>query len=217
MGFGNMIRFGVHCSLRNGLCGALEEAHSLGCEAVQMFTRSPRMWKMRMPTQQEAADFRELRHRLGIHPLVVHTPYLPNLATVLPDLYTLSCAALEDDLAVSRMIEADFLVIHPGSYSPESTMKEGIRRITEGINTILNKIPGKTMILLENVAGGGRRIGSSFEQLAELLLSIEQKHRMGICFDTAHATGAGYDLSTKNGVMIRCGILKRLSALIILK
>src|SRR5512133_3827469 len=101
-----MIRFGVHCSVRGGLTSALEEAHSIGCEAVQIFTRSPRMWHVRFPDDGEVAEFLKLRAEYKIFPLVVHTPYLPNLATTDARLAKLSYQALEDDLETCRRIKA---------------------------------------------------------------------------------------------------------------
>src|SRR3989339_1410406 len=92
------IRFGKHCSLRKGLLGALEEARALGCEAMQIITRSPRMWRMKPPDMAEILEFNERRGRLGIFPLVVHTPYLPNLATSDTFLYERSIRALTADL-----------------------------------------------------------------------------------------------------------------------
>ena len=75
------MRFGVHCSLKHGFSGALLEAKEKGCEAMQIFTRSPRMWRMRIPPKDEIDKFKALRAELGIYPLAVHTPYLPNIAT----------------------------------------------------------------------------------------------------------------------------------------
>lgn len=194
-----MIRFGVHCSLRNGLTGALDEAKAKKCESMQIFTRSPRMWKMKPPAPEAVADFNEKRKAYDIHPLVVHIPYLPNLATSKKDLYQLSLNALIDDLAIAESISADYLVIHPGSYSEDSTLQEGIKNIINALNKTFDAVKGKCRIILETVAGGGRRIGSSFEEIREILHHIDRK-RSGVCLDTAHSFAAGYDLSSKDGI-----------------
>jgi deoxyribonuclease-4 len=195
-----MIRFGVHCSLRNGLPGALDEAHALGCEAVQLFARSPRMWRMRQHTPDEIAAFRRRRAETGIDPVVVHTPYLPNLATAVEPLYRRSVDSLQEDLVVMEQLAADFLVIHPGSFSLDSTRETGIARICAAINDAVAAVPGSAMVLLENVAGGGRRIGSSFAEIAALVRGIREQRRVGVCLDTAHALAAGYDLATPAGI-----------------
>lgn len=194
------MRFGVHCSLRHGLSGALEEAKAKGCEAMQIFTRSPRMWKMRPPPASEVKKFRELRKKLDIYPLVVHIPYLPNLGTSKKKLYSLSVAALIDDLSLCGKLGADYLVIHPGSYSEGSTLEKGTENIVAALNKAFRRVPGRSMILLETVAGGGRRIGSSFEEINAMIKGVKDKSRIGVCLDTAHTFAAGYDLSTEKGV-----------------
>lgn len=197
---GSLIRFGVHCSLRNGLCGSLEEAHALGCESMQIFTRSPRMWHVRMPADKDISDFIALRQRYDIHPLVVHTPYLPNLATANAELYEKSVNALHDDLKVAERINADYFVIHPGSFSEHSTKEAGIRRIVSALNGAFAAVEGRVKVLLENVAGGGRRIGSGFAEIRALIDGVKDQGRIGVCLDTAHALGAGYDLATPGGI-----------------
>ena len=195
-----MIRFGVHCSIRDGLKNAIIEASGIGCEAVQIFTRSPRMWKHGFSSQKEIAELKKARKQKNIHPLVVHTPYLPNLATTKKLLYRLSMNSMLEDLAFCEKIGADYMVIHPGAYSDGSTLEEGVWNISSAINRVFREVSGKTMILIENVAGGGRRIGKTFEEISQIIGKIKDKRRVGVCFDTAHAFGAGYDLSTKTGV-----------------
>ncbi|MCX5781909.1 MAG: deoxyribonuclease IV [Elusimicrobia bacterium] len=209
-----MIRFGVHCSIRNGLKNAIFEAERIGCEAVQIFTRSPRMWKHGFSSQKDIDEFKSLRNVKKIYPLVVHTPYLPNLATSKSKLYKLSLNSLEEDLSFCEKIAADYLVIHPGAYSEGATRENGIKRITNGINKVLNKVKGKTILLLENVAGGGRRIGKDFIEISQMIKGIKNRNRIGVCFDTAHAFGAGYDLSDKECIN---DILEKFNSIIGLK
>jgi len=195
-----MIRFGVHCSIRNGLKSAIFEAEIIGCEAVQIFTRSPRMWKLGFASRKDIAEFKNLRKEKKIHPLIVHSPYLPNLATSKKKLYELSFNSLKEDLAFCEKIEADYLVIHPGAYSEGSNEEDGIENISKAINKAFALVKGKTTLLIENMAGGGRRIGRSFKELAKIINKIKDKNRIGVCFDTAHAFGAGYNLSKKDGI-----------------
>jgi deoxyribonuclease-4 len=163
---------------------------------MQIFTRSPRMWKMKMPSKEETSRFVALKEKLGIYPLAVHTPYLPNLATTNKELFLLSMTALIDDLIVSNHLKADYLVIHPGAYSENSDLKTGITNIAKAINYAFSKTRGSTKLLLENTAGGGRRLGSSFEELRKMIDMTDNKKRIGVCFDTAHALAAGYDITS---------------------
>lgn len=201
------MRIGVHCSIRKGLCGALDEAHRLGCDALQMFTRSPRGWARRPLQEEEVSRFREERQRRKLFPLAVHTPYLPNLCTSDERLYARSLCALQEDLRDAAKLGAEFLVIHPGAYSPEATPAEGRRRMIQAVNQALNEAPDGVALLFENVAGGGRRLGGSFEELAELMAGVQPTNRVGICFDTAHALAAGYPVHTVEGLeetMAKC-------------
>jgi deoxyribonuclease-4 len=178
---------------------ALEEAEQLGCESLQIFTHSPRLWRGARISQEDADRFHKERLRLDLHPLVVHTPYLPNLCTADEALYKMSYHALLTDLETCERIRTDFLVIHPGSYSESSTPADGLERLTTALNRAL-QTEGKTVILIENMAGGGRRMGDRFEQVAEMIRGIENKSRIGLCLDTAHTLGSGYPFSNADEV-----------------
>ena len=193
------IRFGVHCSLKGGFEGALLEAKEKKCEAMQIFTRSPRMWKMSRRGKEEVARFRALRSELGIFPLAVHVPYLPNIATSNAVLYKKSVSALIEDLDVAGEIGADYLVIHPGAWSEGSTLARGIEKVSEAFNTAIAEAGGTSLLLIETVAGGGRRVGSSFEEIAAMIAGVDKKERVAVCLDTAHSFAAGYDIAKPEG------------------
>lgn len=194
------MRTGVHTSVRNGFVGALKDAQDLGCETFQMFTQSPRGWMTRVYEEQEFHEFRAARAAAGIFPVVVHAPYLPNLCTSDEDLYRKSLEALKKDLDRCEKLGADYLVIHPGAYSPESTWVHGLDRIGSAINAAFDAVPGRTVLLIENMAGGGRRIGGTWRDIKEIRARIRDRKRVAVCFDTCHALAAGYDLSTSKGV-----------------
>lgn len=194
-----MTATGVHCSVRKGFVGALQEAVSLGCDTFQMFTQSPRGWRTRVYTDQEFRQFREERAKSKINPVIVHAPYLPNLCTSNDELYRKSLRALKDDLERCEKLGADYLVVHPGAYSPEADLEEGLRRIIAAVNEALKEVPGRSRLLIENMAGGGRRVGGPFRDLARMLDGINSKERIGVCLDTCHVIAAGYDIATEAG------------------
>jgi deoxyribonuclease-4 len=165
-----------------------------------MFTQSPRGWKTRVYTDEEFADFRREREKLGVSPVVVHSPYLPNLCTSNDELYRKSLQSLKDDLNRCEKLGAEYLVIHPGAYSPESDVETGIKKLVAAFNEALAAVPGKSMVLIENMAGGGRRLGGRFKDIAAMLAGVNDQSRVGVCFDTCHALAAGYDIHTKEGV-----------------
>src|SRR5262245_43480732 len=120
------MRLGVHCSVRGGMTTALEEAKRLSCDTLQIFTHAPRQWRRPRIGDEEAAAFRTLQKKYELYPLVVHTPYLPNLCTTNERLYLRSLEALKEDLMVCEKLGADFLIMHPGAYSEESSPEVGI-------------------------------------------------------------------------------------------
>lgn len=190
-----MIRFGIHASLRNGLNSSVKQALDCGCEAMQVFTKSPRVWNSAIYSQNDIASFKDEMKKSKLSPLVVHTFYLQNLATSNEELYKKSFDAFEKDLLLANKIGAKYYIIHPGSYSENSKLEEGIKRISASVNKIYANNDIKTVLLLENLAGEGRKIGSTFEELAMIMENIKTKSKVSVCFDTAHAFGAGYDLS----------------------
>jgi deoxyribonuclease-4 len=165
-----------------------------------MFTQSPRGWRTRVYTDQEFAAFRRERDKIGLFPVIVHSPYLPNLCTSNAELYTKSLKSFKDDLVRCEKLGAEYLVIHPGAYSPDCDPERGVKTLIGAFNEALREVPGKSMVLIENMAGGGRRLGGKFSEIAAMIDGIENKDRVGVCFDTCHALAAGYDIHTKKGV-----------------
>ncbi|HHY97649.1 MAG TPA: deoxyribonuclease IV [Firmicutes bacterium] len=195
------MRFGVHVSIAGGVDKAPDRAIEIGCETMQIFSRSPRSLRTRDLDPEEAGSFMRKIDSTGIFPVVVHIPYLLNLASPKDDLYALSVQALKEDMARSRTLGARYLVIHPGSHLGRGR-QEGIRRISEAINEALDSDEGEDIpvILLETVAGSGTEIGGTFEELQEIISKIHDDSRLGICIDTCHLWAAGYDVATIQGL-----------------
>ncbi len=194
------MRAGVHTSVRRSFAAAAETAAALGCETLQIFTQSPSDWKTRVFRDDEFAAFHDARRRFNLDPVVVHTPYMPNLCTSNEELYQRSLLALKDDLRRTEQLGAEYLVIHPGAYSPDATVETGLQRVTAAFREALAEVPGRAMILIENMAGGGRRLGGHFREVGEMLRRTGFENRMGVCFDTCHAYAAGYDLRNEAAV-----------------
>jgi deoxyribonuclease IV len=194
-----MMRFGVHLSIAKGFAQTVAEAERLGCETIQIFSRSPRRWRAAELRLSETQSFCVLLKKAKIFPLAVHSPYLPNLCTSDKKLYERSLRALREDIARAEMLCAQYLIIHPGAYSPEKTQAEGYDNLLAALNSVCNP-RSRVIILLENMAGGGRRLGADFGQLALILRRVRCRQQFGICLDTCHAVGAGFDLSQKKGI-----------------
>src|SRR5271156_5166221 len=186
-------RIGIHTSIAGDLSGALEIAHELGANALQIFSSSARMW-VRGPSRISEADatrFRERRKVLGLGPLVIHDNYLINLASPNPVLRTRSVQAFHQEIA--RALGADFLVAHPGSCMESgadaavASIAYGLKQATRGLKL------DNLQILLENTAGQGTSMGSRFEEL-RAVLDASPNLPLGVCIDTAHTFAAGWDI-----------------------
>src|SRR5580765_2533725 len=159
------LRIGIHCSISGGYINALESARKLGCNALQIFSASPRMWAggpSRIP-EADASAFRARRDELGLGPLVIHANYLINLAGTQPMLRTRSIQAFQDELVRAIGLGADFLVVHPGARG-ESKIEAATANIVDSVKQAARRVPlGKLRILIENTAGMGTAVGARLE------------------------------------------------------
>ncbi len=193
------MRFGFHISIAQGFSKVVEKAQKTKCETIQLFSRNPRGWKFKALNPDEVGQFKTKLASSNISPCFLHLPYLPNLAATKKELYTKSIDSLCEDLKRAEILSIPFLVVHVGSRVALSE-EEAIEKVVQGINESFQRIPNQVMILLENTAGQGTELGSTFSQLQNILSGVEDQSRIGICLDTAHAFAAGYDLFTKNGL-----------------
>lgn len=186
-------------SISGGVDKALDRGQEVGCETIQIFTRTPRQWKMREFSQEEVEDFNRKKEKTGINPIFAHDTYLINLVSPDEELWKRSMAVFEDELARCDALGLPFLVVHPGSHVGQGE-KAGLERIAQALSLVLAKKPGyRAQILLEITAGQGDTLGYSFQQLARLMDLTEGGEALGICFDTCHAFVAGYEIRTPEG------------------
>ncbi|HYL82738.1 MAG TPA: deoxyribonuclease IV [Candidatus Angelobacter sp.] len=195
------VRIGIHTSIAGSYLNALESARKLGCNALQIFSASPRMWQggpSRIP-EADAAAFRARREELRLGPLVIHANYLINLAAAQPMLQTRSIQALHDELVRALALGADFLVVHPGARGAETT-SQAITTIIESLKQAMKRLPlGSLQVLIENTAGMGSAVGARLEEVGEILAGTREV-RVGACLDTAHLFAAGYDIKSQAGL-----------------
>ena len=195
-------RIGAHTSAAGGVHRAAEEAVEIGCNAVQVFTRSPRMWRGTAPSAESVARLASLRAEHDLHPVAVHGCYLTNLAAADPDVQLRSRESFRLEIENARAIGADYLVIHPGSAKGQSrqgaieVFAAAVAEVQRGFEW------GGLRLLLENTAGGGDTLGRTFEELAEIDQAVAAlcDAPLGYCIDTAHSFEAGYDISSVKGL-----------------
>jgi deoxyribonuclease-4 len=204
------LRIGIHTSIAGGYLNALESAHKLGCNALQIFSASPRMWAGG-PTrvaESEAAAFRARRAALGLGPLVIHANYLINLATQEPMLRTRSIQAFHDELVRGIALGADFVAVHPGACG-DCKPDQAARLAVESLKQAAKNLPPTSLrILLENTAGMGTALGARLEELGEMLDAL-QSLNVGACLDTAHLFAAGYDIKSEAGLASTLELIDR--------
>jgi deoxyribonuclease-4 len=196
---------GGHVSSSGGLVKSYERGVEFGCDALQIFNQSPRMWR---PTQYKQDDIDEFRERMAsgaIKSVVIHAVYLINAASNDKEIRAKSLASLTQALQVGDAIGADGVVFHPGSTVGEP-LDESIERVGEAIREVLAE-SDSCPLLLEDTAGAGGTIGRDFHELARLIELGGGGDRLGICLDSCHMFASGYDISTADklsGVIDEC-------------
>ena len=194
-------RIGVHLGTAGGASNAVEKAREIGANTFQIFTSSPRMWRAPKVDPKQAARKRELRTKLDVGPLVVHTSYLVNVCSQTVDVREKSVAAFRGEIERALDFGAEYLVLHPGSWKG-LTRDEGLRLAAESITRAIDGLAWQGTgfhILIENTAGAEFSLGGSFEQVAELVARLKATAPVGVCLDTCHTHVAGYDLVSADG------------------
>ncbi len=207
------MRIGRHMPLGSQPVQALRTAQAIGCEAVQIFVTNPRGWREPAARPQAEAAFRAATADLGLAPIVVHATYLINLASPRDDFFTQSVTLLRATLDRAARHGASSVAFHIGSHGGAGEAA-GLERLAEGIRRTLEAAAPTVMLLLENDVGAGDTLGARFENLAAVLNALpEHAGQLGVCLDTAHLWGAGFDVGTAAGVADTLGAFDRLIGL----
>lgn len=189
------MRIGRHMPTHSKAAKAARTAREIGCEAIQIFASNPTGWRATVGRPEDVEAFAKAARELELHPVAIHAPYLINLASPEDEIWQKSMALLHWTLQRGALLGAEYVIFHTGSHRGTG-VEVGIARIVEAIRRILPETPPEVRLLLENDVGAGNSLGGNFEQLAAILNQLpEEEPRPGICLDTAHLWGAGYDLS----------------------
>ena len=194
-------RLGAHLPLGTGMVRAVDRAHEIGADAIQIFGDNPTAWRRRVEPPREQAAYRERLVEHDIRPVAIHAAYLVNLAGPDEGFFERSVGVLVNDLRSAPGFAARYVNVHTGSHRGAG-VAAGTGRIAEGVARVLAETdagPDSAMLVLENSAGGGFGIGTTVEELADIAEATAARgvgdDRLGFCLDTAHAWGAGYRLS----------------------
>jgi len=189
---------GAHVSPAGGLAKAIERGVQRGCEAIQIFNQSPRMWRPSVYGDEDVAAFKAAMAASPIGAVLIHAVYLLNCASDDPDIRAKSLASLAHSLRVGEAIGAAGVVLHPGS-AKTGDVGEAIARAGETIREALGESEG-CELHLENTAGAGGTLGRSLQELAQLLEASGGDARLGVCLDSCHLLASGYDIRTADGM-----------------
>ena len=190
--------FGAHMSIAGGVSTALERAHALGTETVQLFTKNANQWAGKPFSPDEPAEFRKALRRTKLKFATSHDSYLINLATADPVLWRRSVDAFVDELDRAETLGLTYLVTHPGAHVGIGE-EAGLANVARAIDEVHTRRPDdKVKILLELTAGQGSSLGYRFEHLATILSAVQQPKRLGVCLDTCHVFAAGYSFATES-------------------
>jgi deoxyribonuclease-4 len=182
---------------------AVDRAAAIGASTIQIFTDNPSAWKRRAAPPAELDAFRARLSELDIDPVSIHAPYLVNLAGAAPATVERSVSLLADELRGAPAFGARFVNVHIGSHVGQG-IAAGIARLADGVDQALARAatPGVdgAMLVLENSAGSGGGLGADVDELAWIAEALGEsgidRARVGFCLDTAHAWGAGFDMSS---------------------
>ena len=194
---GNMLLIGSHVGYKKekGLCGSVEETIKNGANTFMFYTGAPQNTARSSIDKELVKQAYTLmeQHQIDPNTVIVHAPYIINLANGEEDKFAFSCQFLKNELQRVAAFGMKYLVLHPGSHVGQG-IDVGIQYIITGLNQILEDDTTDVMILLETMAGKGSEVGSRFEELATIIQSVSHPERIGVCLDTCHIHDAGYDL-----------------------
>ena len=195
---------GAHMSIEGGVENAPLRGKKAGCQVIQIFTKNNNRWNSRQLTDKDINSFKKNSFDTGVIPSASHTAYLINLASPNTEIYKKSLEAFSDEMERAERLGLPYLIFHPGAHlgSGENT---GLKRIADSINILLKKgshpkgCGYQLMLLLETTAGQGSHLGYKFEHLSEIIETVDEKEKIGVCLDTCHIFAAGYDISNEYG------------------
>lgn len=184
---------GAHVSTAGGLANAIERGEERGCESIQIFNQSPRMWRPTNFGEEDFAAFREAMDGSKVEAVIIHAVYLINCATKDKDLRKKSLTSLTHALRIGDAIGASGVVLHPGSQKTDP-LKPSLKRASKVIAAAL-KETDSCPLLLEQTAGHKGLLARDWDQIAALIEGVGDDKRLGLCLDSCHMFAQGYDIT----------------------
>lgn len=190
------IKLGCHVGMagKEMFLASAKEAASYGANVFMLYTGAPQNTRRKDISELNIEAGWEYARQHGIEEIVVHAPYIINLAnTVKPETYELAVEFLEKEIIRTAAMRSRIMVLHPGSHV-NAGVEAGIAQVIKGLNTVLNQNGDDVYIAIETMAGKGSEVGRTFEELKAIYDGVDKKDRLRVCFDTCHVNDAGYDI-----------------------
>jgi deoxyribonuclease IV len=193
-----MRQIGAHVSAAGGIENTPKRAKDIGCNSMQLFSGSPRVWKKPDLASHDTDNFFSEQEKYGVSAVFTHAIYLVNLASDKPELVDKSVATLKYDLAFDALVKGSGAIVHLGSHQGRGW--EAVKnQVANSIGEIIDASPKKATFLIENSAGQKGKIASDLEEIRWLIDEVDSP-QLGWCFDTCHAFTAGYALGEKSQI-----------------
>ena len=190
---------GAHMSIAGGVNNAVLQGKEVGCDTVQLFTKSSRQWASKPLGKDEIARFHQAKKETGLNTVVAHDSYLYNFAAPDDVLRKKSVAGLIDEMERCEALGVMYLIAHPGAHVGTGE-EAGIQMIAKSIDEMHRACPEyETKLAIEITAGQGSNLGYRFQQVRQIIDASKNSDQLRVCFDTEHAFAAGYDLRTTEG------------------
>jgi deoxyribonuclease IV len=193
-----MVQIGAHVSVEGGISTAFERALAIGAEAIQIHATPPQTWRRLHPDEETVATFRGRMAATGLDAFFFHAVYLINLATANEALLAQSRGSLRHSLETANLLGVRGVIFHPGSHKGQG-FEAVLPQMAETMRWALAESGGDSLLIIENSAGSGANIGSSFTQIRQMMEAVDDP-RLRFCLDTAHAFTAGHDLRDAEGL-----------------
>jgi deoxyribonuclease IV len=193
------VPLGAHMSIAGGIQTAVDRALSIGCTALQVFTKNSNQWQSKPLRAEDILSYKSKIADASIEPVVAHDSYLINLCSSNPDLLIKSRTMFIDELQRCEQLGIPYLNFHPGAHGGAGTA-DGIQKIVESLNAVHEATPDCGVVsVVETTAGQGTSVGRTFEEIAAIVNGVDDPSRMAVCIDTCHIFAAGYDIATDEG------------------
>lgn len=186
---------GSHVSMsgKDMLLGSAKEAFSYGANVMMVYTGAPQNTRRKPIEELNAETGKKFMAENGIKEVVVHAPYIINLANTTKEGYIdFAIDFLKEELRRAEAVGATQVVLHPGSHVGAG-VDVGLNQIIYGLNQVITK-DQTVQIALETMAGKGTELARTFEELARIIDGVTYNEHLSVTFDTCHVHDAGYDI-----------------------